>query len=50
MNLLGSAMTEPKGSWGPNGFATCFDPAVTELLDTLCDGSTKLARASRKPP
>ena len=28
----------------------CVDAAVIELLDTLRDGPTKVARASRKPP
>ena len=47
--LLDSTATVLEEGWAPTA-NTCVDPAVTKLLDTPRDGSTKVARSSQKPP
>ena len=42
--LLDSTMTELEESWVPTGSKMWVHPGVTELLNTLCNGSTKVAR------
>ena len=46
--LLDSTTTELKKGWVMTGYTTCVDAAVTELLDTPRNGSTKVARSSQK--